>query len=101
MNVQMDDRPAEGLPLEPQEDDRRKAAVKKLREKREFHSHLVAYVVINAMLIGIWWQGGRGYFWPAWVLLGWGVGLVLNGWAVYFQKPISEDEIQREMRRFR
>jgi class 3 adenylate cyclase len=37
--------------------------------------HLTVYVVVNAMLIGIWAAAGAGYFWPIWPLLGWGVGL--------------------------
>lgn len=77
-------------------DEVREAAIKHLKERRDFHSHLAAYVVVNAMLIGIWAMSG-GYFWPAWVLLGWGVGLVMNAWEVYFRRPITEDEIQREM----
>jgi len=51
------------------------------------------------MLVGIWAFSGAGYFWPIWVLLGWGIGLALNGWTVYFQRPITEDDIQREMER--
>ena len=49
----------------------RELAVKRLKEKREFWQHLVAYVVVNAALIGIWALGGGGYFWPGWVLFGW------------------------------
>ena len=41
------------------------------------------------------------YFWPAWVLLGWGVGLVLNVWDVYFRRPVTERDIDREMDRMR
>ena len=27
----------------------------------------------------------------------WGVGLVMNAWDVYVRKPITEDELQREI----
>lgn len=37
--------------------------------------HLVVYLVVNAGLTGIWALGGGGYFWPAWSMLGWGLGL--------------------------
>jgi hypothetical protein len=30
-------------------------------------------------------------------MLAWGIGLAFNAWDVYFKKPISEEEIQREM----
>lgn len=42
---------------------------------RSFPEHLSAYVVTNLLLIGIWALSGFGYFWPGWVLLGWGMGL--------------------------
>jgi hypothetical protein len=61
--------------------------------------HIVTYCVVNAMLVGIWAISGGGYFWPAWVLLGWGVGLVLNVWDVYFRRPVTEHDIQQEIER--
>ena len=44
---------------------------------------------------------GAGYFWPGWVLGGWGIGLLFHAWATFGQKPIHEDEIRREMDRLR
>ena len=79
-------------------DQRRTAAVKRLEEKRDFRTHVVTYVIVNAAMIAIWAVTGAGYFWPAWVLLGWGVGLVLHAWSVWGEKPITEDQIEREMR---
>ncbi len=81
------------------DEDLRKEAKKRVAKRRDLGAHLVTYVVINAMLVGIWAISGGGYFWPAWVLLGWGVGVVLNVWDVYFRKPITEHDIQREMER--
>jgi hypothetical protein len=78
--------------------DARDLAVKRLKDKRDFTTHAVAYVVVNAFLIMVWFMSGAGYFWPAWVLAGWGIGLVLNAWDVYGRKPITEDDIEREMR---
>ena len=84
-----------------QETELREQAKKRLNKRRELGSHLVAYVVINAMLIAIWAMTGAGYFWPAWVLFGWGVGVVLNVWDVYFRRPVTEHDIQREIERLR
>jgi len=83
------------------EDDVRKQARKRLEKKRDFIAHVVTYVLVNAMLIGIWAISGAGYFWPAWVILGWGVGLALNAWDVFFRRPITEADIQREVDRGR
>jgi fatty acid desaturase len=81
------------------DDDVRTQARKRLEKKRDFSAHVVAYVVVNLMLIGIWAFTGAGYFWPAWVLFGWGVGLVLNAWDVYFRREITEADVDREIAR--
>jgi fatty acid desaturase len=67
--------------------------------KRKFRGDVVAYIVINAFLVGIWAVTGFGYFWPGWVLAGWGVLLVLDGWDAYYRHDVTEDDIQREMRK--
>jgi class 3 adenylate cyclase len=41
----------------------------------DFRSHFAIYLVVNAMLIGIWAASGGGYFWPVWPMLGWGIGV--------------------------
>jgi hypothetical protein len=81
------------------EDTNRKAAIARLKKRREFGQNLVSYVIINAFLIGVWAITGAGYFWPAWVLAGWGIGLALHAWTIFFQKPITEADIDREMHR--
>jgi hypothetical protein len=82
------------------DDDLRERAVKRIKDKREFLMHIVAYIVINGFLTGIWALGGRGYFWPAWVMLAWGIGLVLHGARLVLEgRLMSEKDIEREMRR--
>jgi len=75
------------------------AARKRIEARRQFWQHLVSYVVVNAALIGVWAVTGMGYFWPGWVIFGWGIGLVLHAWTTFGQKPVSEAEIRREMAR--
>jgi len=41
------------------------------------------YVVVNVFLIGIWALAGGGTFWPAWVILGWGIAVVLQAMATF------------------
>lgn len=80
-------------------DDPREEAIERLKARREFGGHVVAYLVINAFLVTVWFVTGAGYFWPVWVLAGWGIGLALHAYSVYFQHPITEAEIEREMHR--
>jgi len=80
-------------------DDKRAAAIRRLRAKHDFWNHLVVYVAVNLLLIVIWYFSGHGYFWPIWSIAGWGIGVVMNAWTVFFQRPVTEAEIQREMER--
>ena len=77
----------------------REAAVRRLEAKRDFRNHFAIYVIVNALLVVIWAATGAGYFWPIWPIAGWGIGLAFNAWAVYFERPITEEEIRREMER--
>jgi class 3 adenylate cyclase len=47
--------------------------------RQSFKTHLTFYVLVNVLLIGIWAAGGGGYFWPVWVILGWGIGVAAHG----------------------
>lgn len=73
-------------------------ARRRVERKRKFWGDLVAYVVINLLLVGIWLFNGRGYFWPAWVMAPWGVLVLLDAWSVFFRRPITEEDIRKEMR---
>ena len=82
-------------------DQARQQARKRLQNKRDFMSDLVAYVVINAFLVGVWAMTGSGYFWPAWVLAGWGIGLVMHAYDAFVRRPITEADVDRELNRQR
>lgn len=83
------------------DDEIRKEARARVEKRRDFGAHVVAYVVINAALVVIWAMTGAGYFWPGWVMLGWGVGLVLHAWDVFWRKPVTEADVDREIERGR
>lgn len=87
--------PAEG------QSQRRDQARKRLQSRRDLTGHAVVYVVVNAFLIGMWAFTGQGYFWPGWIIGGWGIGLVLNAWDVLLRHPVTEAEVDEELRRHR
>lgn len=81
-------------------DSERENARKRIKRRRDLQGGAVAYVVINAFLVGVWAVTGGGYFWPGWVLAGWGVGMVLGVWD-YFRSPVTERDIDEEIDRNR
>jgi fatty acid desaturase len=76
-------------------------ARKRVTDRRELGSHVVAYVVVNAFLVLVWAVTGGGYFWPAWVLGPWGIGLVLHAWDVFGRRPVTDADVQAELDRRR
>ena len=79
----------------------REEARKRVEARRAFGAHLVTFMVVNLFLIGIWAFTGAGYFWPAWVLGGWGIGLVLHAWETFLRRPVTEADVDREVARHR
>jgi hypothetical protein len=80
-------------------EDLRSIATQRVHKRRDLGAHVVAYIVVNATVVAIWAISGAGYFWPAWLMLAWGVGLVLNAWDVFFRRPVTEADIEREIDR--
>ena len=81
------------------DDEKRRAAIRRLEAKRGFRTHAIVYVLVNLLLVVVWASSSYGprMFWPIWSIAGWGIGLGMHGWAVYFNRPISEEDIRREM----
>ena len=48
------------------------------RKHHRLRTSAGALTILNLFLIGIWIASGASYFWPAWVLLGSGIGLALK-----------------------
>jgi hypothetical protein len=86
-------------------EDLRETAIKQIKKRRDFRSHLVIYLLVNLLLWGIWVVGGIadgfGFPWPVFVTGGWGVGLLINAWDTYGTSPITEQEVQAEIERLK
>ena len=81
-------------------DDLRALARKRVEDRRGFVPHLIIYLLINAGLVLIWaFVSGGGFFWPAFIIGFWGVGLVMHAWTAFVQRPITDADIDAELRR--
>ena len=38
-------------------------------------AHALAYVMVNLLLVAVWFVTGAGFFWPVFPLFGWGIGM--------------------------
>jgi 2TM domain len=78
----------------------RDRAVAQLKKRRDFRGHLLIYVLFNAFIVVIWAIiSPHGFFWPVFVIGIWGIGLVMNAWDVYWRPQVTEEDIQREIKR--
>lgn len=70
------------------------------RKRVDFRNHLIVYFVVNAALWIVWWATGRGYIWPIWPLVGWGIGIIFH--YVFEYRPsqfLSEEEEYRKLKK--
>jgi len=85
------------------EEEIREIAMQRVRAKKGFYSHLTAYILVNLMLIAIWYFTGAHYFWPMWVLLFWGIGVIVNGVTVFTRRDLGWEkrEIEKEVEKIK
>jgi 2TM domain len=82
------------------EDVLRERAIKSLKRRRDFAGHVLVYTLVNTFLVVIWvLTDGHGFFWPIFPIVGWGIGVVMNAWDVFFNQDFGEEEIRREVER--
>ncbi|WP_380166278.1 2TM domain-containing protein [Jannaschia sp. R86511] len=95
-------RPDPDRPLAPEaertERTLRRAAVTRLENRTDLRTHLLTYVLVISMLIGIWAMSGGGFFWPFYPMAGWGVGLALHAYGVWSTAP-TEAQVRAELQR--
>jgi len=92
------------LPVPP-EAELRQLAIRRLKKKGEFRSHLYVYLVVNLGLWAVWFidglNGSFGFPWPVFPTLFWGLFVVGHASDVYGRDPLREDRVQREMEELR
>jgi xanthine/uracil permease len=78
-------------------------AKKSLKKKRDAKEFLIVTLAVNAILVGVW-LFTPGYFWPMWVMLGMGIGVMfayLDAYTDIGAKPITDDDIRAEAEKMR
>jgi hypothetical protein len=81
-------------------DDARELAIQRLKMKQDFKGIAGGGALAIVVTIIIWALGEGGYFWPMWVVLGVAIAIVAQGWKAYGPSSvITEDDVQREMKR--
>ena len=77
-------------------------AQKYVRKQKDFWIHLAVFVVVNAGLITLNLVESPEKLWVHWVLIGWGAGLLLNGFQVFggeIAKNWEEEKIKTLLKR--
>lgn len=74
-------------------------AVDRLKKRREFRQHLLAYTLVNTFLVIIWAVTSHGFFWPAFPMGAWGIAVAVNAWEVHSRGDYGENKIRTEMQR--
>ena len=86
--------------LEALTDPVRDRAIKQLKKRHDFTTHLLVYILVNSFIVVIWaTTNSGGFFWPVFPVVGWGIGLVMNAWDAWHPAEFDEDQIHREMSR--
>src|SRR5207342_3613894 len=83
------------------EGDLRVRALARLKKKADFRVHVLIYLLVNTMLVVIWAMTGAGFFWPVFVIAGWGIGVVANAVDAYVSDEPTEEQVVTEMERLR
>ena len=77
----------------------RELAIKRLEERADLRNYLWIWLGVSVLVIGIWaTTNWGGYFWPAWPILGMGIGAFAKAVSLT-RGGITEDAISAESAR--
>ena len=83
-------------------DDIRAQALENIKRKRQFQQACIGWLLLNALMVVIWFFTDRGYFWPIWTMIGMGIAVAIAGWNAYGSKgprAISDADVDAEVKR--
>ena len=89
--------------MEPNYNEREQyeSAKKRVKEIKEFYSHLLAYVVVNLFLMAVNLLTSPEHLWFFWPMLGWGIGITVHALKTFNLMPfLGKDWEERKMKEF-
>ncbi len=80
---------------------REMTAYKKVRQIKKFYIQLCAFFIVVALLAIINWWTSPDYWWVKWVILGWGMGLILRGLKTFdIIPPLGVEWEKRQLKKY-
>jgi hypothetical protein len=83
------------------EQELRARARKAAEDKLGFYVHLVIYLLVNTMLVFIWWWTGGGFPWFIFILIFWGIGIISHGFGVFAGGSYADRMAEREYQKLK
>ena len=74
-------------------------AKNKVEEEKKFYYHLGVFVVMNAFFIILNLVTSPDHLWFYWPMLGWGLGLTLQGVKVFTNVGLSKDWEEKRIKK--
>ena len=77
----------------------RQLARERAKAKTGFYIHLIIYIIVNILLVSIWYitLGPSGFPWFVFPLIGWGIALVIHGVVTFGGNSLEDRMTEREL----
>ena len=86
------------------EEELRRKARERAEAKLSVYIHLGVYILVNGLLVGIWWftGGNTGFFpWFIFPLAFWGLGLAIHALAVFASQGFTDRMTEKEYQKLK
>ncbi len=93
-----------GYIIDPSLSAQERDALSYVREIKGFYNHLIAFIAVMLLLLGINLATSPEYLWVVWPALGWGIGLTVHGVGVFeifslFGPEWEKKQMQKRLRK--
>lgn len=91
----MDTTQTQNLSTRDVQDPKERRALARVRKLKRFYLHVMQYVLVIAFLFAINLMTYPKFLWAVFPALGWGVGLMMHGLAIWSHSPLFGAEWER------